>query len=498
MSQVSYHDEKTQSKRVFSEIAAATLMRTGQLFCYNADYATTALPATSPDAERAYRVEQPSATNLDNFAGVLSENFDAVPGQSHVELYVPVERGQKVMVRIAAGVATTINHTFLYMNVGSSVAHRVGAVRIGKAMQTNAATWVTGTAYVVGNHVQFGGVRYRCAVAHTAAAAFHTDLTAGNWVASTVETLVLARVGDIERVYPDDLLGGNLTPAFWRHMPVGDLRSGRIDGVYREWECGGDARDSFPLCHGWADDVALVIGNTLAAGTDVTIGMQGEDMTAPFELDEVGGGAAAQDHDGYVQFFGNIITTQGGPWAFEANYTVSTVTDDDMPSFVGLCTAVTPAVNGVQRAADQEPVLALDYIGFIIRNSDGNAVDAIYQAGGGAVTPTASHITGVVVPVAAQTFSVGMFYDGKDIHVWSSLTNTVASMTEVLAVAGAMNAAGVIDPILDTDLSAALGAAAGDLLGQDTSFTVSMKGGANIAAGDALALNAFRFCQIAE
>lgn len=496
MSQAAYHNEKTAKKRVYFE--GATQLRTGHILFYNADYATTALPATSEDVQRAYRVEVASATNLDNFAGVVCETHDAVTGPAHIDIYTPEERGQKVMVRVAAGVATTINSTFLYFNVGSFVAHRVGAVLFGKAMQTNCATWVTGTAYVVGNHVNFGGVRYRCAVAHTAAAAFHTDLTAGNWAASTAETTVLARVGDLERVRPDDLCGNTLTPAFWRQMPVGDLRTQRIDGTFREWECGGDTRASFPLCHGWADDVALEIGRTLAAGTDVTIGFQGEDMTAAFELDEVGGGAAAQDHDGYVQFFGNIISTQGGPWAFEANYVVSTVTDDDMPSFVGLCTAVTPAVNGVQRAADQEPVLALDYIGFIIRNDDGNAVDAIYQAGGGAVTPTASHITGVVVPVAAQPFSVGMFYDGKDIHVWSSLTNTVGSMTEVLAVAGAMNAAGVIDPILDTDLSAALGAAAGDLLGQDLAFTVSMKGGAGIAAADALTLQSFRFCQIAE
>lgn len=45
--------------------------------------------------------------------------------------------------------------------------------------------WVTAHAYVVGNYVTSGGTMYYCVIAHTSAAAFATDLTAGRWVAQT-------------------------------------------------------------------------------------------------------------------------------------------------------------------------------------------------------------------------------------------------------------------------------------------------------------------------
>jgi len=41
--------------------------------------------------------------------------------------------------------------------------------------------WVTGTAYILGDKVTNAGESYICIVAHTAAALFATDLTAGNW-----------------------------------------------------------------------------------------------------------------------------------------------------------------------------------------------------------------------------------------------------------------------------------------------------------------------------
>ena len=45
-------------------------------------------------------------------------------------------------------------------------------------------TWLTATAYAVGNFVSNGGSNYYCLVAHTSGT-FATDLAAGNWVLQT-------------------------------------------------------------------------------------------------------------------------------------------------------------------------------------------------------------------------------------------------------------------------------------------------------------------------
>lgn len=50
---------------------------------------------------------------------------------------------------------------------------------------TAVVAWVTAHAYVVGDYVTSGGTMYYCVIAHTSAAAFATDLTAGRWVAQT-------------------------------------------------------------------------------------------------------------------------------------------------------------------------------------------------------------------------------------------------------------------------------------------------------------------------
>ena len=55
-------------------------------------------------------------------------------------------------------------------------------------IQVAYAAWVTGTAYAPGNLVTNAGSYYRCIVAHSAAAAFATDLAAGKWAVTAGAT----------------------------------------------------------------------------------------------------------------------------------------------------------------------------------------------------------------------------------------------------------------------------------------------------------------------
>jgi hypothetical protein len=52
-------------------------------------------------------------------------------------------------------------------------------------VESEAPEWATGRTYAVGAAVTSSGITYRCATAHTAAAAFSTDLTAVKWVVWT-------------------------------------------------------------------------------------------------------------------------------------------------------------------------------------------------------------------------------------------------------------------------------------------------------------------------
>jgi len=53
--------------------------------------------------------------------------------------------------------------------------------------RSDALPWVTGTAYVAGNWVEYEDATYLCKIGHTADASFAVDLAAGNWVATALE-----------------------------------------------------------------------------------------------------------------------------------------------------------------------------------------------------------------------------------------------------------------------------------------------------------------------
>jgi hypothetical protein len=55
----------------------------------------------------------------------------------------------------------------------------------GQIVKSTADAWITSTAYVVGNYVTSGTVKYYCTTAHTSGT-FATDLTAGKWIAQDI------------------------------------------------------------------------------------------------------------------------------------------------------------------------------------------------------------------------------------------------------------------------------------------------------------------------
>ena len=129
MSQVQYRNEKTETKRVY--FAGSDVLPQGAALCYDADFGT----ATAADNERAFRVQQPTTANFQNFAGILSDQFAGVQGPAMVEIFVPVARGQKVTVR--SGASNTIDATNLRLKDQSYELDTDGAGPVvARAMQT--------------------------------------------------------------------------------------------------------------------------------------------------------------------------------------------------------------------------------------------------------------------------------------------------------------------------------------------------------------------------
>lgn len=82
----------------------------GEAVCYNADFGT----ATAIDGRRANRVERPSSSNNNAFAGVAARNYSAQPAGQLIEINVPGSRG----VMVALGVDTVIGVGMLTFQVG--------------------------------------------------------------------------------------------------------------------------------------------------------------------------------------------------------------------------------------------------------------------------------------------------------------------------------------------------------------------------------------------
>jgi hypothetical protein len=128
MSQVMRKGEKTAKKKVY--FTGTDTLYAGYHLCYDADAVraaetNVAITAANDSAktaaneyiERANRVEKPSTTNLRHYAGAVVEEYDGKVGPCSIEIYVPVSRGQKVMIRTEE--SCTIDQTVLSLKAGS-------------------------------------------------------------------------------------------------------------------------------------------------------------------------------------------------------------------------------------------------------------------------------------------------------------------------------------------------------------------------------------------
>jgi hypothetical protein len=79
-----------------------------------------------------------------------------------------------------------ILENFLIGEAGAA-SFRPGTQYIANVKNQAPALWVTGTSYVVGNNVLYGGNVYICLIAHTSGI-FATDLAAGDWELSPVQS----------------------------------------------------------------------------------------------------------------------------------------------------------------------------------------------------------------------------------------------------------------------------------------------------------------------
>ena len=86
-------------------------LKEGEGTCYNTDYGTAATATPS----RCNRVERPSPSNNNAFAGVAVCNYSAQAGGQMIEINVPGSKG----VKVALGVNTVIDTGILTFTVGS-------------------------------------------------------------------------------------------------------------------------------------------------------------------------------------------------------------------------------------------------------------------------------------------------------------------------------------------------------------------------------------------
>jgi hypothetical protein len=156
MSIVTRQHEKMDKKKVY--YTGSDTLQAGYHLCYDADAIRSAEESygkitgaelsakTAADEynERASRVEKPSATNLQHYAGALVEEYAGVVGPAGVEIYVPKARGQKVL--IATDQSCTIDTTVLTLQAGSYFAGGQGdGPAIAKAVQTIDRSSTNGT-----------------------------------------------------------------------------------------------------------------------------------------------------------------------------------------------------------------------------------------------------------------------------------------------------------------------------------------------------------------
>jgi hypothetical protein len=128
----------TKSAWVWYESNAA--LSEGEAVCYNSDYNRSGGAATAAYPERRNRVETPSTTNAQYFAGVAARDYAAVSTGQMIEIYLPGS-----VCNVLVGASTVINVGFLTFDVTAATVgqfRRTGLPGRGSARPMQTTTYV--------------------------------------------------------------------------------------------------------------------------------------------------------------------------------------------------------------------------------------------------------------------------------------------------------------------------------------------------------------------
>ena len=191
----------------------------GQGFCYDTDFtgSATGEAATDPSAKRMGRVELPSATNNQRFAGVAAQSYAARTGGQHIEIREPGG-----MAYVLAGVDTVVDTTLLTLSASGADQGRFtfqgfGGRGTALALETDAgvvkhtaldgsATAAYAAAVTTITHTAIGtnsAVGDRLVVLGGADDATGGDATLGEMATAGVYTIVSAPTADTVTIATD-------------------------------------------------------------------------------------------------------------------------------------------------------------------------------------------------------------------------------------------------------------------------------------------------------
>ncbi len=409
MSIVLKENEKLDKKKVF--YTGTDTLGSGYNLCYDADATRSAetdqgaltgayLSAKTAADEysgRAWRVEKPSTSNLENYAGAVVEEYAGVVGPAAIEIYVPKARGQKVLVYTEEN--CTIDSTVLTLKAGSYAAGGVneGPI-IAKAMQTidRSSTNATVQALLIG---------------------LSQNNVVGEIVSANSRTTVQLPTAAIWRNFDLELLKNN--PFAGSYLDVDFKRQGDIPGnVFAD-----------------ATYAATAAGKTVVEGVYPGVSAIGELIFF-----------TTTDNSAAEAMFNCPITLSGGKkWAFEARVKTSTITTAKSSFFIGLGLAYILAGNVIVDGG--ATIQTEGSLGFLHLDADTTEVDVIYDETGQSINV---HDNDALVLVADTYVTVGFYFDGTDIRVYLNGVDTADPILASDIAAADFPTAKVFNPMIGT------------------------------------------------
>jgi len=208
------------------------------------------------------------------------------------------------------------------------------------------------------------------------------------------------------------------SPKIWADCPVVSFQKDPSRGIHKFDDF---KNSSIPTEE--ADRTAMTSGIANVVGDINWYAFIESASTADLALQADDDGVLMMDQDGTNDVVDSITTgnnVQGvfktgavkssKKWWFEVRAKLSTITDGDLGTFIGLAApgeAKTDHIQGVDSALQD-----VDYIGFHIDEADGDAFDIVYNE---ATSGTAVAVTGKIAVSAADAyFRLGMKYDPND------------------------------------------------------------------------------------